>query len=889
MIRICLVFVLATVWQVFGTVDLRTTQEGEIAFDGGSLSVVCHRLGWGGLPHKIDYKSLESPVRRFWVVDGAAKLFEGRSSWTMQADGTVKGVVSLTCVAPTEAQCIALTADVPAVPVFGLGDGTAQEYELPIERGGSQSSATAEDAQERVPPRSLRLRFDAPIRYHAQDSRKWGKQWSVRFGGGRARFNDGHRAGVTLPGDTFSRCAYAVGDRVEWKVTISSPEGLSLKQFTPYVIKEGDEWIKFDHRNDIVPGSALDFSAQGLQDTPAGKHGWLKAKGGHLEFEELPGVEQRFYGVNLCFAANYLDHDLADRVVDRFVRCGYNTVRIHHHDGAWAKAWGARHDSGGSRSCATVGVVDARERVPPADDIDRLDYLIAKCIERGIYITTDLYVSRPVKWRDIGIDRDGEMNKQLYKTYVGIYEPAFTNWCEFAKAFLSHVNPYTGRSYADEPGMPFISLINEGRLGMGWAAKKDGGKILAAWHEFGGVGDLPNPWRKDSRDAHRAFDEWINAKIWAKCSAYVRSLGAKALLTNDNNGPRHGEGEGLTPRYDYVDNHFYVDHPSFIDEPWRLPSRCDNVNPIRTDKPKMFHAGWSKGSAKPYTITEWNFSGPGRYRGMGGILTGALAAEQEWDGLWRFAYSHSNQNLGDNPNRAPGYFDCVSDPIIAASDRASVFLYLRRDADSGGACLSRPDSGGSRLSRPDSGGSRSCATVGVADARERVPPALHLDRENGSMAIVTPRTCGGFAESGIINAGPLTFSICTNGVAQRIVPTTLWVSSLDGWPVEASTRLLLVHLTDVQGNGVRYADRLRRTLLSWGKGCLAEAGSAKVALRLDAPEGFVVHELDTAGNRIGKLPVSTSGGVLSFEVSTCGPHGCRIYYEIVRLEKLPKK
>ena len=54
MIRICLVFVLATVWQVFGTVDLRTTQEGEIAFDGGSLSVVCHRLGWGGLPHKID-------------------------------------------------------------------------------------------------------------------------------------------------------------------------------------------------------------------------------------------------------------------------------------------------------------------------------------------------------------------------------------------------------------------------------------------------------------------------------------------------------------------------------------------------------------------------------------------------------------------------------------------------------------------------------------------------------------------------------------------------------------------------------------------------------------------------------------------------------------------
>ena len=140
------------VWCAFGAVDLRVTHEGEIAFGGGGLSIVCHRLGWGGLPHKIDYKSLESPSRRFWIVDGAAKLFEGRASWTMQTDGVVKGALSLTCVAPTEAQCIALTAGIPAVLAAGLGDGTAQEYELPAGTCGT-----------------LRLRFDAPVRYHAQD------------------------------------------------------------------------------------------------------------------------------------------------------------------------------------------------------------------------------------------------------------------------------------------------------------------------------------------------------------------------------------------------------------------------------------------------------------------------------------------------------------------------------------------------------------------------------------------------------------------------------------------------------------------------------------------------------------------------------------------------
>ena len=456
-------------------------------------------------------------------------------------------------------------------------------------------------------------------------------------------------------------------------------------------------------------------------------------------------------------------------------------------------------------------------------------------------------MSRPVKWRDIGIDRDGEMNKQLYKTYVGIYEPAFTNWCEFAKAFLSHVNPYTGRSYADEPGMPFISLINEGWLGMGWASKKDGGKILAAWHEFGGVGDLPNPWRKDSRDAHRAFDEWINAKIWTKCSGYVRALGAKALLTNDNNGPRHGEGEGLTPRYDYVDNHFYVDHPTFIDEPWKLPSRCDNVNPIRTDKPKMFHAGLSKGSAKPYTITEWNFSGPGCYRGMGGILTGAFAAEQEWDGLWRFAYSHSNQNLNDNPNRAPGYFDCVSDPIIAASDRASVLLYLRGDAAQIKNVKCKMENG-------------KCG-------------GLRLDSEDGSMTITTPRTCGGFAESGTINAGPLSFAICTNDVARRIVPTTLWVSSIDGKPVAESSRMLLTHLTDVQGAGAKFMDETRKVLLKWGKGCLVESGAAEVSLRVNEPHRYHVWAIAANGARRFAVPCRVEKNVLRFSVATRGADG----------------
>ena len=578
-----------------------------------------------------------------------------------------------------------------------------------------------------------------------------------------------------------------------------------------------ERWSRLDFRKDVVPGSALDFSGMGLQDAPAGKYGWLKNVGGHFEFEGMPDVEQRFYGVNLCYAANYLSHDDADMLVDRLVRCGYNTIRVHHHDGDWEKSEKNREE---------------------------LDYLIAQAIKKGLYITTDLYVSRPVKWRAIGIDRDGDMGKQLYKTYIGIYEPAFSNWCVHARAFLEHVNPYTGRAYKDEPAMPLISLVNEGKLGMRWDDKKNDERLAAAWHAFGGEGAPPAPTSGKTLLEHRRFNEWINRRVWERCSGYVKGLGARALLTNDNNGRWHGESESLTPCYDYVDNHFYVDHPKFLERRWQLPSKCENRNPILCGEPCLLYQSYAKGASRPYTITEWNFSGPGRYRAMGGILTGALASEQDWDGLWRFAYSHSNRNLKDNSQDGPGYFDCVTDPLIAASDRASVCLYLRRDAEAG---------------------------------------SLKEDKENGSMTLVSSRTCGGFAESGTIDAGPLSFAICTNDVARRIVPTTLWVSSIDGKPVTKSSRMLLTHLTDVQGAGVKFMDETRKVLLKWGKGCLVESGAAEVSLRLDKPERYQVWALASDGERRFAMSRRVENGALCFTASTRGADGKGVVqYEILR-------
>lgn len=616
----------------------------------------------------------------------------------------------------------------------GFGSGTARRFEFPLPQG-----------------RTLVMTFPEPVFYQAQDARLWGSRWSIRFGR-----------------DTQSRRKYVAGERLFWSVDVSASDGAELKDIEPVTIKEGPEWVRIDCRREVLPGSALDFSGMHLLDAPAGKNGWLRNVGGNFEFERLPGKPQRFYGVNLSHTANYPDHSEADRLIDRFVRIGYNAIRVHHHDRFW--------NSNENR--------------------ERLDYLVARAIEKGLYVTTDLYVSRPVEQRALGIDRDGVIEKNEYKRMVASDDRAFNDWCGFVREFLEHVNPYTGRAYKNEPAMPLISLINEG------------GESLQAWE---------------------------------RCSAFVRSLGANAMLTNDNDGRRHGDGEGIVSHYDYVDTHSYVDHPVFISKKWSLPSRCDNGNPVMSGRPEIFARDWSRHSVKPHVASEWNFSGPGRYRSLAGLVVGFQAAAQEWDGLWRFAYSHSDKDLRDGAPCSPDYFNIANDPVMQAADRAGICLYLRGDART--------------------------------DACE-----YHANPKTGELAVATPFTCGGFKESGCLEAGPLKAELSK-------APAAVWISSLDGKAISNSDRMLLVHLTDVQAEGRVFADSSREIMLSYGSGHLLQVGEAAISIKMDGHAKYMVYGLDMVGHRVASVPATMQDGRLCFIAATASDTGGRIYYEIASEKK----
>ena len=587
------------------------------------------------------------------------------------------------------------------------------------------------------------------------------------------------------------------GRFVEWGMTIAAGDRLTLEVAKPFVVEANGKWLPFHMKRGVVKGSALDFAEISGLAAPAGRYGRVVVKDGHFEFADRPGERRRFYGVNLCFGANYFQSpESADLFAEELARRGYNAVRIHHHDGMLVDK---------AKGSTVIDPVRMKE----------LDALAAAFIRHGLYITTDLYVSRAVPWKEIGEDKPGTIPIGEYKMLVRENEAAYSNLCAFAKNWLTHTNAFTGRRWADEPGLAWISLVNE---------------------------NCPDNFRSDLDDASRSRYAELESRFYSRMTKFLREeVGAKQLFTDLNGWSTSSLWSPCRIAFDYVDMHFYVDHPRFLERSWQLPSECANAVPFADDAPNgVSWAGKCRVPGKPFTITEWNFSAPGNYRGVGGISTGAWAAREDWDGLWRFAWSHSVEGVKDPCGQAMGFFDMSGDPLSLAGERASMCLFLRGDLVAGDAS------------------------------------ALMIDGKKATMSLNTLRTAGGFALGGTISAGVFTADIGTE-------PATIWASSLDGEPLTQSKRILLTHLTDVQNTGARFSDRSMKILLDWGHlPHLMRYGRADVALTLG--EGaFTVFVLDADGSRQGEIPSDYQDGKLTFVADIARNPGMASYlYEIVR-------
>jgi len=660
----------------------------------------------------------------------------------------------------------------------------------------------------------------------------------------------------------------------------------------PVTIQAGTDWLPLDLSLDIEPGSALDFTNVVPWHAPAGKFGRVIAgPQGKTAFAGRPNDPVRFYGCNFCFSGQYLSHEQADRVATRLQRLGYNAVRFHHYESLLV----AR-----SQGNSTALKPDAR---------DQLDYLFAALKQRGIYVTTDLFVSRPVFAGEVWPGATGDVGMDNFKKAVLVNDRAFDNFKAFTRELLGHVNPYTKTRWAEDPTLAWLCCVNEGNPGNRWEdlagpLKDDWSRAWNRWlaaryptredlaRALGALeagqdpasGTVPLPSKFDNSPAsiQRAiFFAETEIGFHDRTRKFLRDeLGCQALLTDMNAWTNPIQYQAVRGGLDYVDDHFYVDHPQFLERPWRLPSRCPNTSPVADGAPGGRRCSFIRLLDRPFTCSEFNYSGPGRFRGVGGILTGALGAVQDWSVIWRFAYSHNRESVLEP--RPAGYFDLASDPLSQAAERAAICLFRRGDMsaathavaialtaddvlknpksarpfvpawdwlalvtrvgtllaknpnDLAGADLALPLTG-SQVARADAAkvlavdpyasdaGEKILAELrkrGWLDARNSTDvKAKRFQSETGELTVDGPAdvlTLDTPRTAG--GYAPAGKKIETKAVTVAIEDTdaTVWVSSLDNAPIAESRRLLVTHLTDLQNSGVQYRDTARRVLLAWG-------------------------------------------------------------------------
>ena len=370
--------------------------------------------------------------------------------------------------------------------------------------------------------------------------------------------------------------------------------------------------------------------------------------------------------------------------------------------------------------------------------------------------------------------------------------------------------------------------------------------------------------------------------------------------------------------YDYVDDHFYVDHPRFPVTPWRAPWRYANSNPVR-DKSShgMPRILFTRLLDKPYTVTEYNYCAPSRFRMAGTLLAGAAAALQDWSGLWRFEWTMNPADAVQmdyhEPFHATG-FDVPGDPLQLVGEGLFAALFLRGDLSTHRrnvvVAISERDlrvpktnevfnvkqtpyiwagwrakMGTVVTDGPAPAGTAEWKYPGAfqreeADVAAELPPVpgVSADPSVGSFALATPCTCGLLSEGGRLVAGSLEADV-------KGAPAAVWVISLDGKPLAETRRALLVHATNVESTGIRTM-KTANSLIVFDHGklpFLMARGTADVSLAVGRDK-WKVYALSPGGRRRHDVPYRfDERGRMRLLCDTAADPTCATFaYELVR-------
>ena len=460
---------------------------------------------------------------------------------------------------------------------------------------------------------------------------------------------------------------------------------------------------------DFPDASLVDLSV--LHDRPTGRHGdMFCGNDGHFYFED--GSRANFWGLNVAKGSVFAPKPLIDAAIAAIDRAGFNLVRFHHLD-----------DVEGLLPAATAGTPDRLD----AAKLDLLDYWIAQCGKRGLYVYLDLLDYRT--FHEIEDVPNAKALGRGAKPYAFFDRRLILLQQQYArKLLIEHLNPYTRLSYAQDPTVCLIELCDENglfirakdwanlvspyredlqrrwndwlkekygdttTLGEAWTSG-DGRQGLLAGEklEDGTIRLFPTPGRgfpaptpdaPDPEDGQtgrvsdrRLFFVSLHEDYFRAMRDYLRNHGVRQPVTAVTDSGHLSDLKSVATGLDFVGMNFYYDHPLWQKgNEWKLPAIYANSNPLADGSLETFVPRVCAGrvAGRPLVIREWNTCWPNRYRAPGLMEAAVYGALQDLDAMILFTY-----DIRPSQKRVE-FFDVRTDPCRWSAAALGSAIFLRR-------------------------------------------------------------------------------------------------------------------------------------------------------------------------------------------------------------------
>lgn len=617
-------------------------------------------------------------------------------------------------------------------------------------------------------------------------------------------------------------------------------------------------------------------------DAPAGKHGFLTVKDdGRFYFED--GTRARFFGVNLQPPLALPRHKQARELAARLAGLGFNLVRLTQLDAPFSYP-------------NLFGNSPENTRHLSEESLDRLDYFIDQLKKRGIYVQLPLLMKREFKHGD-----DVEAVHALRRGARGpaLFDPRLIELQkEYAQQLLTHKNPYTKKTLAEEPALAMIEIVNE--------------NSLCRFHHAKALLKLPSFYRKQLEDlwvkyvrdhqlapdpekARGTLEDVRNPEVrrflaeaegnyFRDMQSFLKKNGVRIPIEGSN-FPLDGWDLAMNSEMDFIDRHVYWDRP---EGGFNGLMRFHNLSAIRQIAPPEFGARADQPNpvvaltalrmkGKPLVVGEWNFDWPNEFRAVGPLLMTVYALFQDWDGLVLFNYEGHLKPASLTDGH---FFDISSKPELLQQIPVAAGIFHRRDI--------RPAQKRETFSL--FGKEEVPPFLGLKHGIDRVlgsePPSysgsenpaavesdtgeLKWDSENGLVTVNAPKfqaVIGTPSKEGV-RLGKTVFLIQGDFAVVSLF-------SLDGRPLESSEHLLVSAFARSENKDMVY-NATRTFLRSFGTGpVLMEPVEGEILIPADGSKAAEIFTLDPAGNRKSGAPAKVQEGSFQLSLGQAG------LYEVV--------